>query len=349
MSIVLACCSASVFGDLLVLGITAVSAQKRRTSDPVKMLCFFALADLVTMILQLPGQAQSLELCKLQATAIWAMTWSSWLWTMGYAHVVHGAFHRAAHSGLSNSPRHGLGLGTLHLLCWGFPLLLAGFGYAFGLFGRSEFFSTSDQFYCDFVMLGWNTAAQSVCVVAILYNFYTFAIVHLFVRTSLSSNLHDLPPEQQEAAYLRLRLWPRFLLYSASFIVTQLPDLTLDALEALALVQATTGWDAATDAIAQLHGLLNALVFCCTNARGFLWQHTPPCCRSTCCSAATVGPTEAARSSTAACSGPLLAEAAGAHAMCGAASPEPPEPPSPPRTGERARRRDPRSTPGLGW
>jgi len=167
--------------------------------------------------------------------------------------------------------------------------MIASIAYANGVFGPSEAFSQSSRMYCDFVRPAPNFAAQSICLIAILYSAYAFATVHKFVHTSLISNVESLPAAEREAAQLRLRLWPRFVLYSLSFLLTQLPDLVLLVLQ-LVLPHGTPDTvDSAADAIAQLHGGVNALVFSCTNARAFLAQQMPSNCCSTCC---TVGDEE---------------------------------------------------------
>jgi hypothetical protein len=163
-------------------------------------------------------------------------------------------------------------------------------------------------------------AGQSVCLLAILYNVYTYVVVHLFVHTTLSSNLESLPSPERDAARLRLRLWPRFVLYSLSFLITQLPALIVLLLAwpfEIYTRPISGGYGegadwlcTAADAAAQLHGALNALVFCCTNARAALLQQMHPCCVGGCgCGGCLSTPTE--ESSNGRCFAPVSDEPSG--------------------------------------
>jgi hypothetical protein len=79
----------SLLGDVSVL--LLVGGHKRRTLTDRVLACF-AAADAISMVLQLLGNPTSSTLCEAQAAALWAATWSSWLWIMAYAFVVERAF-----------------------------------------------------------------------------------------------------------------------------------------------------------------------------------------------------------------------------------------------------------------
>jgi hypothetical protein len=87
---------------------------------------------------------------------------------------------------------------------------------------------------CTFANPAVGIAAHSLACVALMYNVYAFWSVHRLVRRSLASietlldgtcdcGLSEEVRAHREAAQRRLRLWPRFVAYSAAFVITQLP------------------------------------------------------------------------------------------------------------------------------
>ena len=100
------CSAISICGDLLVLS-TVLLSQAARRLHTARLLAAFALANLIGMVLQLPrepvcdlkagtntsvaeGRTESEAscwLCTAQATVLWAVTHSSWLWCGAYARV----------------------------------------------------------------------------------------------------------------------------------------------------------------------------------------------------------------------------------------------------------------------
>ena len=144
----------------------------------------------------------------------------------------------------------------------------AGAASAAGLFKNRN-----DLPYCSWKNDAWSLAAQGFSLVPLSYNLYAFVVVHrLLTRTlELAQRQRLLEAERESIIQRRLRLWPRFVAYSLSFVCTQIPDIIGDVI-AMGSRNHINGdghtlWAVLFDSVAQLHGAANGVIFGVTHRR----------------------------------------------------------------------------------
>ena len=120
---------------------------------------------------------------------------------------------------------------------------------------------------------------------ALLYNMYSYLVVHVQIRRAVGAGSSHLSPDAQAELSRRTRLWPRFALYILTFLASQGPT------GVRIILQLTTCIDASASpawlwlcrfstVLCPLHGALNGLVYGLTNRRLYQRWSCRRCCRS---------------------------------------------------------------------
>jgi len=215
-------------------------------------------------------------LCEITAVFYWYGAWASWMWMGGYAYALNrclrGAF--AVHTdstpvGLRVRPLGRRCNLALHLVCWGVPLLMVVSVYmqhdaVFGQAGGDG----------DGATICTLTATQSVRIayasllwIVMAYGAFVFISVQWRLCSSVAEDTRLMRASQRQAAYRRITLWPQFLMYILVFLLSQAPGVVVSSTDRVDYPE----WVYVTiAALANVHGLLNALTYGLTNAEVYV-------------------------------------------------------------------------------
>ena len=269
-------CSSAV-GDILIIG-TFLALRNARAIITIRMITWFACADLlgecvVAMAAAYPSLvADSARWCTLQAAINWFSVWSSWAWTMAFAHAVRVYFASAMATHQIASRRGSLDEMEFvherrwHLFSWLVPLGAATAIACAGLFGLR-----GDLSVCSFRDERLSLIANLPLWLALGYNLFAYVSVHLLVHKVVHTSSGLLEPERQESLARRVRVWPRFTVYIATFVASQLPTAPFLVLAVYRdaydepFPRGLRTFGTVANVLSQAHGLLNALVFVATN------------------------------------------------------------------------------------
>lgn len=283
--------SLSLAGDLLIL--TTSSHIRRHTSIhttpcTVWLLTWLALSDAVARVPDLFNGPKAWELgtappCVLLGVVHWFGKWASWAWVAAYAWVIQHnslAMLRNLDRGLTDA-RAGLSNRAwrmLHALCWGTPVLLVGLVYLTGSYfagktGPDDSRSAREKMCgltCPDRTLPYSEVFTALLWPIILYNIFAFLRVHCALRRRVRSATALLDPDVQAQRSVTT-LWPYFLLYVLTFLISQAPAVCFAILnDYMPLPGPLDG----ADLLQCLHGFLNGLAYGITN-RAFLsvWRN----------------------------------------------------------------------------
>ena len=281
----------SLAGDTLIL--TTSGHIRRHTSVhttpcTVWLLTWLALSDVVARVPDLFNGPRAWELgtaapCVMLGIVHWFGKWASWAWVAAYAWVIQHnslAMMRNLDRGLTDARAvlSHRAWRILHALCWGVPLLLLGAVYADGSYfagktGPSDSRSSREKM-CGLTIpnskLPYAEVFTALLWPIILYNVFAFVRVHCALRQRVRSATALLDPELQTQRSVTT-LWPYFLLYVLTFVVSQAPAVCLEILNDYMAVSAPLQ---AAMLLQSLHGFLNGLTYGITN-RAFLsvWRN----------------------------------------------------------------------------
>jgi len=171
-----------------------------------------------------------------------------------------------------------------HVICWGVPIISMAVVLLTGRLGRAM--ATT----CGINEPSWEVAYTTPLWGALLYNMYSYLVVHVQIRRAVGAGSSHLSPDAQAELSRRTRLWPRFALYILTFLASQGPTgvriiLQLILQPPLACIDASASpawlWLCRfSTVLCPLHGALNGLVYGLTNRRLYQWWSCRRCCRS---------------------------------------------------------------------
>lgn len=235
----------SALGDILIL--TTTRAVTRQSSVQMHCTCWLitwlALADFIARLPDLANGPDAWRRggswCASLGLVHWYGKWASWMWVTAYAWVIHrntGRLLRQADRGLGPAVGQadawagpsGDAWCALHTLCWGVPLLLVGAVYASGSSFGGQVGTTDGRsgyermcgLNCPDRTLPWAELFTALLWPAVLYNIFAFLSVHCRMRWRVARATALLEPHQRPAG---VTLWPLFLLYVLTFVVSQAP------------------------------------------------------------------------------------------------------------------------------
>jgi len=261
----------SAAGDLVPLCAFAFYRDVQ-FSVTARMVTWFAMSDLigqffvVTAVIAPDTFGHDGLLCSIQAAGNWYSVWSSWGWTVAFAHTVRLCYNSAvaAHH-LNRRPGrfHVVEITQerrWHAVCWLLPLVGVGTAMATDLFGPR-----ANMPICTFRRECFALIANAPLWLALAYNMFAFISVHVLIQQVRDVSNGLLAPDAQLAFERRVRVWPRFTMYILTFVVSQLPEVVMLVVE---LVAAPT-WGptmnalvTAANSLSQMHGFLNGVIFC---------------------------------------------------------------------------------------
>jgi len=212
--------------------------------------------------------------CDLTAILYWYGAWASWMWMAGYAFAINrcmrGAFvsdsNCATPVGLHVAPLTHRVNGALHAACWGVPSLLV---VAVYLQSDAEFGPTDDvpsvcamttqteEAFLFFTAMLW---------LVIAYGLWIFARIQWRLCRSVTAATADMAPSVRQAAFRRVTMWPQFLAYIVVFLVSQAPGVVVSSFN----WEIPKWLEVLVSALANLHGMLNAVTYGCTNAEVYV-------------------------------------------------------------------------------
>jgi len=266
-------CAAVLSGlsDIMILA-TFACIRDARTSIMVRMITWFALADLLGEIFISVSLSARVDadgtMCTMQAAINWYSVWASIAWTMAFAHAVRMCFSSAVAAHQIEARRRDLeqieeGVERRwHFFCWLVPL-----AFTLGFAASGKFGARENMPVCTFRNEALALAANVPLYVVLLYNIAVYVSVHQLVHKVMHVTSGLLAPEARDALERRVRVWPRFTGYILTFICSKTPGCVFLVIDVL--VATHPPWMdtllVVANALSQSHGLLNGIVFVATN------------------------------------------------------------------------------------
>ncbi|KAL3914046.1 MAG: hypothetical protein SGPRY_007763, partial [Prymnesium sp.] len=274
----------SVLGDMMIIATFSLSPPTRKVVA-LRLIVPLAVANLLGSLLffLLVGVQQaggtSPSFCAVTASLLFYFMWAAWLWNLPYAHFVwHISLEREAtiptFELASPALVHGLDgkaerewarrrEGAVHALCWGIPSVLT--LLLFSGMGEDDYFSqdkgSSPPPFSRFTeeqQLSFQIGASVALWLGLGYNLVAFFSAYTSIKRSreLIQDFHtDFSTRRHLAT--RLTVWPRFVAFVVTYLVSSVPVAIYDSLNLLQTLSTPHDLGAWLSALALLHGAFN--------------------------------------------------------------------------------------------